>query len=174
MPSIFPPCLIRKKKHAGWNSRRRSSGTRCSSPVFCRTVGPLFLSARAASRKKYCRYMMTSFVGSAAFCFGATHLHPRGALLQCLPHLAMPSTSPKRPMYKGLPTFRAGGVTCRTDYLREEGTDHKSALTPTYFSHDHFSSSLAAAKGGRTLYVRALELRLASVGYLSPGTHAHC
>lgn len=65
------------------------------------------------------------------------------------PYLEMPSTSPKRPMYKGLPTFRAGGVASRTDYLRvEDDSGHKSALVPTYFSHNHFSSSLAAAKGG--------------------------
>lgn len=60
-------------------------------------------------------------------------------------------------MYQGLPTFRAGGVTSRTDFLRvEEGSGHKSALTPTYFSHNHFSSSLAAAKGGRFEYLPTL------------------
>lgn len=87
-----------------------------------------------------------------------------------LPHLKMPSTSPKCPMYKGLPTFRAGGVTARTDYLRaEEGSGHKSALMPTYFSHDHFSSSLAAAKGGIIGYLRALVCcGWVLVGFLSP------
>lgn len=62
----------------------------------------------------------------------------------------MPKVSPNRAMYKGLPTFRAGGVTSRTDYFQvDEGGGHKTALTPSYFSHNHFSSSLADAGGER-------------------------
>lgn len=60
---------------------------------------------------------------------------------------------PNRAMYKGLPTFRAGGVTSCIDTLRvDDGNGHKSALTPTYFSHNHFSSSLADAEGGLGSY----------------------
>ncbi|CAM9858287.1 unnamed protein product, partial [Ectocarpus sp. 13 AM-2016] len=43
-------------------------------------------------------------------------------------------------MNQKLPTFRAGGVTSRIDLVRG---DHKSALAPSYFSHNHFSSPLA-------------------------------
>ncbi|CAM9382975.1 unnamed protein product [Ectocarpus sp. 6 AP-2014] len=43
-------------------------------------------------------------------------------------------------MNQKLPTFRAGGVTSRVDLVRG---DHKSALAPSYFSHNHFSSPLA-------------------------------
>lgn len=51
-------------------------------------------------------------------------------------------------MYKGLPTFRAGGVMSRADYLRPDGgSNHKTALTPSYFSSNHFSSSLAGMDG---------------------------
>ncbi|CAM9948679.1 unnamed protein product [Scytosiphon promiscuus] len=45
-------------------------------------------------------------------------------------------------------TFRAGGVTSRINSLRkpdaaDEGSGHKTALTRTYFSRNHFSSPLA-------------------------------
>ncbi|CAM9288605.1 unnamed protein product [Ectocarpus fasciculatus] len=43
-------------------------------------------------------------------------------------------------MNQKLPTFRAGGLTSRIDLVRG---DHKSALAPSYFSHNHFSSPLA-------------------------------
>lgn len=60
----------------------------------------------------------------------------------------MPNVDPNRAMYKGLPTFRAGGVTSRIDYFQvDEGRGHKTALAPSYFSHNHFSSSLADAEG---------------------------
>lgn len=64
----------------------------------------------------------------------------------------MRNNSPSRAMYKGLPTFRAGGVASCIDYSSvrgdyEGGGGHKSALTPTFFSHDHFSSSLADTEG---------------------------
>ncbi|CAM9565022.1 unnamed protein product, partial [Hapterophycus canaliculatus] len=47
-------------------------------------------------------------------------------------------------------TFRAGGATSRINSLRvadsaDEGSGHKTALTPTYFSRNHFSSPLADA-----------------------------
>lgn len=62
----------------------------------------------------------------------------------------MPNASPNRAMYKGLPTFRAGGVTSRKDYFQlDEGNGHKTALAPSYFSHNHFSSSLSDANGER-------------------------
>lgn len=59
--------------------------------------------------------------------------------------------SPSRAKYKGLPTFRAGGVaSCMDSAVRaahDGGGSHKTALTPTFFSHDHFSSSLADTEG---------------------------
>lgn len=56
--------------------------------------------------------------------------------------------TPNPAMYKGLPTFRAGGVTsCIDDVRADEGTNRKTALTPSYFSHDHFSSSLTNTEG---------------------------
>ena len=59
-------------------------------------------------------------------------------------------------MCKGLPTFRAGGIASSfIDYgVRADqsggggsGGHKKTALTPTFFSHDHFSSSLADTEG---------------------------
>lgn len=53
-------------------------------------------------------------------------------------------------MHKGLPTFRAGGSTSRNNLATsrdEDGVNHKSALKPSFFSHDHFSSSVAKSEG---------------------------
>lgn len=50
----------------------------------------------------------------------------------------------------GLPTFRAGVSTARHDIGTrvDDGINHKSALKPSFFSHNHFSSSLADNGGG--------------------------
>ena len=76
---------------------------------------------------------------------------------------AIMRNSPSRATQKGLPTFRAGGVaSCIDSSVRAEegGGSHKTALTPTFFSHDHFSSSLADTEGvgiGRWAYIRMLQ-----------------
>lgn len=61
--------------------------------------------------------------------------------------------SPGAGMNKGLPTFRAGGSTARNDLGTrrvDDGINHKSALKTSFFSHDHFSSSLAKSEGMRS------------------------
>lgn len=65
--------------------------------------------------------------------------------------------------HKGLPTFRAGGSTARNDLATsrvDDGINHKSALKTSFFSHDHFSSSLAKSEGVRfEQFVRARPTR---------------
>ena len=81
--------------------------------------------------------------------------------------------SPNRAMYKGLPTFRAGGVASCIDSAARAADDgggsHKTALTPTFFSHDHFSSSLADTEGtgSGTLSVDLLLYLCVHIGSLS-------
>lgn len=62
------------------------------------------------------------------------------------------------PMHKELPTFRAGGVAARANASsfgadETNNSNRKTALTPSFFSNNHFSSSLADAEGLGVCYI---------------------